>query len=125
MNSFKELEAWKSCRQLRVEIWVLVKKFPFEEKYRLTDQLIRSSRSATSQIAEGFGRFHYLENVHFCRISRGSLNEILDHLSVALDSAYISIEEHDKFEVQTITCIRILNGYIRYLLRAKEGDTIQ
>jgi len=125
MNSFKELEAWKSCRQLRVEIWLLVKTFPFEEKYRLTDQLIRSSRSATSQIAEGFGRFHYLENVHFCRISRGSLNEILDHLSVALDSAYISIEEHDKFEIQTITCIRILNGYIRYLLRAKDGDTIQ
>ena len=38
----------------------LVKKFPPEEKYRLTDQLLRSSRSITAQIAEGHGRFHYL-----------------------------------------------------------------
>jgi four helix bundle protein len=121
MNTFKELEAWKSCRILRIDIWSLVKKLPTEEKYRLTDQLIRSSRSATNQIAEGFGRFHYLENVHFCRISRGSLNEIIDHISVALDSGYITIEEHDKLENQAVNSIRILNGYIRYLLKAKNG----
>lgn len=122
MNTFKELETWKLCRQLRLDIWSKVKLFPLDEKYRLADQLIRSSRSATTQIAEGYGRFHYLENVHFCRISRGSLSEIIDHLSVALDSGYISVEEHDKLEAQTMNCIKILNGYIRYLLKAKRED---
>ncbi len=104
-----------------MDVWQMVKAFPPEEKYRLSDQMIRCSRSATAQIAEGYGRFYYLENVHFCRISRGSLTELIHHLSVALDSEYISIQSHDKIEAQIIACIRILNGYIRYLLRAKNG----
>ena len=120
MQSFKELEVWKACRQLRMDVWQMVKSFPPEEKYRLSDQMIRCSRSATAQIAEGYGRFHYLENVHFCRISRGSLNELIDHLSVALDSEYISLHSHDKIVAQIIACNRILKGYIRYLLQAKK-----
>ena len=50
-ETFEELEVWKLARQLKKEIRELVKKFPFDEKYRLTDQIIRSSRSAGSNIA--------------------------------------------------------------------------
>jgi four helix bundle protein len=120
MKSFKDLDVWKKCRQLRLETWTLVKTFPSEEKYRLTDQMIRCTRSTTTQIAEGYGRFHYQENVQFCRISRGSLFEFLDHLTVALESEYISAERHNDLENLTTDCIRLLNGYINYLLKAKE-----
>lgn len=88
MHSFEELEVWKKARSLRKEISSLVKTFPNEEKYRLTDQIIRSSRSSTSNIAEGFGRFHYQENIQFCRQARGSLTETIDHLLCAFDEKF-------------------------------------
>ena len=121
MRTFKDLEVWKKCRQLRQEIWNLVKTFPAEEKYRLSDQLIRSSRSPSAQIAEGYGRYHFQENIQFCRIARGSLYEIIDHLSVSLDSEYISIEKHNSLEELSYECIRLLNGYINYLIKAKSN----
>jgi len=67
MNGFEDLDVWKKSRDFRIEISDLIKKFPAEEKYRLTDQLIRASRSVTANIAEGHGRFHYLDNLKFCR----------------------------------------------------------
>lgn len=54
MNSFKELEVWKSARELRKSISNLTKDFPKEEKYRLVDQITRSSRSVAANVAEGF-----------------------------------------------------------------------
>jgi four helix bundle protein len=45
MGAFTDLEVWKKARLLRNNIAYLVKSFPAEEKYRLTDQIIRSSRS--------------------------------------------------------------------------------
>ena len=120
MNSFKELEVWKACRELRLLIWKTVKSFPPEEKYRLTDQMIRASRSATTQIAEGYGRFHFQENIQFCRISRGSLFELIDHLTVAHDSEYINEQEHNDLDQKTVRCIQLLNGYINYLVKAKD-----
>jgi len=119
MRTFKDLEVWKKCRQLRQEIWNLVKTFPAEEKFRLSDQMIRSSRSPSTQIAEGYGRYHYQENVQFCRIARGSLYEVLDHLSVCLDSEYITSEKHDSLESLIYESIRLLNGYINYLINSK------
>lgn len=93
LNSFEKLECWKEAALLRKAISAKTKSFPVEEKYRLTDQLIRASRSVTGNIVEGFGRFHHQENSRFCRISRGSLTEILDHLIVAHEENYISQEE--------------------------------
>ena len=120
--SFKELEAWKKARDLRKEISTLTKSFPKEEKYRLVDQMVRASRSVTANIAEGYGRFHYQENVQFCRQSRGSLTELQDHLTVALDEEYITEEIQTVYDAKAEECIRILNGYINFLLRSKQEN---
>jgi len=77
MDNFYDLEVWKEARKLRNSVFKLTKKFPEYEKYKLADQVIRSSRSVTQNIAEGHGRFHYQENIQFCRTSRGSLSEPL------------------------------------------------
>ncbi len=66
-STFEDLEIWQLARNFRKEISTLVKTFPSEEKYRLTDQMIRSSRSVTANIAEGYGRYHFQENIQFCR----------------------------------------------------------
>ncbi|MBP7810327.1 MAG: four helix bundle protein [Bacteroidia bacterium] len=120
--SFEELECWKEAADLRKRIRVIVKTFPQEEKYKLVDQLIRASRSATANIAEGFGRYHYKENAKFCRNSRGSLNEIIDHLIVAREEEYISDKELAELKIKTNKCILILNGYIKYLLKNKKEE---
>jgi four helix bundle protein len=46
-DDFRDLEVWKRCRDIRKKIWDLCKNLPSEEKYRLSDQMIRSSRSST------------------------------------------------------------------------------
>lgn len=93
ITTFESLECYKVGVELRKEISILVKLFPIEEKYRLADQMIRCSRSVTNNIAEGYGRFHYLDNAKFCRNSRGSLMELLDHLLIAYESEYITLEQ--------------------------------
>ena len=56
VKSFKELEVYKLSRELAKEIFILSKTFPHEEKYSLTDQMRRSSRSVGAQIAEAWER---------------------------------------------------------------------
>jgi len=115
MNSFEDLETWQKCRQFRNDISALVKHFPIEERYRLTDQLIRCSRSVTANIAEGHGRFHYQDNLKFCRNARGSLNETLDHLICACDEEIITSEQLGTLRNKYNECHRMLNGYITFL----------
>ncbi|MEO8886002.1 MAG: four helix bundle protein [Mucilaginibacter sp.] len=120
MNGFEDLDVWKKCRQLRNDISVLLKKFPDEEKYRLIDQLKRCSRSVTANIAEGHGRFHYLDNLKFCRNARGSLNEVLDHLICANDESIINDQQLQEYRKQYDECFRLLNGYISFLKNKNE-----
>ena len=107
---------------LRKDISDMLKGFPKEEKYRLTDQMLRASRSVTANIAEGYGRFHFQENVQFCRQARGSLAELQDHLTVALDEGYISQKVEKEYSIRVEECIRILNGYINFLLKSKQTN---
>ena len=71
----EDLNVWIKCRELKNRLTEVARELPAEEKYRLTDQLIRASRSVTNNIAEGYGRFHFQENIQFLRQSRGSLFE--------------------------------------------------
>ena len=118
-SSFEELEAWKECRKLRQMISNLIKSFPEYEKFRLTDQILRSSKSSCANISEGHGRYHYQENIQFCRIARGSLSETHNHLTDALDEKYITKEEFEIHVNQVKLCTRLLNGYINYLEKQK------
>ena len=117
MNGFEDLEVWRKCRAFRLEVSDLVKTFPAEEKYRLADQLIRASRSVTADIAEGHGRFHYQDNLRFCRNARGSLNEILDHLICAVDEQLVPAGKLEHFRTKYEECLRLLNGYIGFLTK--------
>ena len=123
MASFTELEVWKQSRKIRIWISQLTKSFPVEEKYRLTDQIIRSSRSIGNNLAEGHGRFHYQDNIRFCVMARGSLTETLDHLLIALDEKFITNETLQSFQPEYESCLRLLNGYIQYL-KTKKSDGI-
>jgi|SRR6185312_5624026 len=115
MKSFMDLEVWKKSRILRNKISELTKSFSLEEKYRLTDQIIRSSRSIGNNIAEGHGRFHYADASKFLINARGSATETIDHLVIAFDEGYISDEVVNQYKEDCEECQKMINGYINYL----------
>ena len=121
-GDFRDLEVRQLCKEIRQEVWKLTKTFPEEEKYRLSNQMIRSSRSATDCIAEGYGRYHYQENIQFCRQSRGSLSELINQVDTALECEYIDENYYVRMTDKIKRAIRVLNGYVKYLKNRKEKD---
>jgi len=115
ITHFTDIEAWKLARKLRVAVYSVIKELPTEERYDLASQMRRAAISCSANIAEGYGRFHYQENIQFCRISRGSMYETQDHLITCTDNQYISKELYDKIWELSMNAIKVLDGYIRYL----------
>ena len=109
IRSFEDLECWKVGTELRRFVSQLIKTFPKEEQFDLTSQMKRASRSVTHNIAEGYGRFHYQENIQFCRQARGSLYELIDQFIVAFDEKYITNEELIKGKEQINKSLALLN----------------
>lgn len=120
-QNFEELEVWKKTRQLKNEIFEEIKSFPQEEKYRLCDQIVRSSRSVNAQIAEGHGRRTYPDRLRFCVQGRGSLSETLNHLIDAFDCKYISEERLAHYRIKISEVEKLLNGYINWLDEKAKG----
>lgn len=124
IKSFEDLECWKACVDVRRFVSSLIKKFPQTEKYDLIDNMKRAARSATRNIAEGYGRFHYKENIQFCRQSRGSLFELIDDLITSKDEHYITDSEFSEGKIKIERALSILNGYINYLRSAQNEKTV-
>jgi four helix bundle protein len=122
IRTFEDLDVWKVCRDLRTQIATIARAFPWEEQYRLRDQLIRASRSVTANLAEGYGRFHYAENMQFARQARGSLYEIIDHLTVAQEEKLISDKTFTLMCEDVLRAVLVVNGFIRYLSKARTSS---
>lgn len=105
----------EKARIFKNQINELANSFPVHEKFRLTDQLIRSSRGITATIAEGHGRYTFKDQLHFCIMARGSLSESLNHLIDAFDCKFINEEKLIYFKTMINEIERLLNGYITYL----------
>ena len=109
---FEELELWKKVRGFKKEVCKEARGFPGEEKYKLTDQTIRSSRSINALIVEGHGRFTYPDQIHYCIQARGSLTETINHFIEAFDEGYISEEKLKYNKIKSKEIERLLNGYL-------------
>jgi four helix bundle protein len=87
IKSFEDLDVWRVAREIRRDFYQLADRFPKHEQYGLGHQVRTAAVSLTANIAEGYGRFHFKENIQFCRIARGSAYELLDHLIACNDQA--------------------------------------
>lgn len=118
-----KLEVWVRAKEFAVLIYKEVTPhLPADEKWNLTQQLKRAAQSVPANIAEGYGRFHFLDNVRFCYIARGSLTEIQSHMALAHDLGYISNELYRRMTAQAESIGKQLNNYIAYLKRSKQGE---
>ena len=118
-----KLEVWVRAKDFALSIYKeVVPHSPTDEKWNLTQQLKRAAQSIPANIAEGHGRYHFLDNVRFCYIARGSLTEIQSHMALAHDLGYLSDEIYVRMTGQTKSVGKQLNNYIAYLKRSKQGD---
>jgi four helix bundle protein len=117
------LEVWKKAEELAVFVYQeILPKLPANEKWNLNQQIRRAVASVPANIAEGHGRFYYQENVRFCYIARGSLVETYSHLVLVYDLKYIPDELFTNLKQQIEAQMRMINGYIAYLKRSKQGE---
>jgi four helix bundle protein len=82
IESFQDLVVWQKSMDLVTESYVLVHRLPQNEQYRLASQMRRAAVSIPANIAEGFGRWHSKEFVHFLLVANGSLKELETHLLI-------------------------------------------
>lgn len=87
-------DVFKLSYKIAMDIFHFTRNFPKEERYSLTDQIVRSSRSVSATIAEGWGRRIYEnEFKKYLIYSMGSLEETKVWLYFSRDCGYISIEK--------------------------------
>ena len=117
----------KQARQVStfedLEVYRVAKRLPQEEKFGLTSQIRCAAVSVTNNIAEGHGRFHFLEQTKFMLQSRGSLEEWLDDLNVCADEGYLPIQEIESVRQESWRVHKLINGYIRFLRRRASGGS--
>jgi four helix bundle protein len=121
-KTFEDLEAWKAGRELRIFVFRKIVPVLMQlREFGLCDQIKRASRSVTHNIAEGHGRYHFLDNYRFCSQARGSLNEVLDQIITCHDDSLIDDEFYQKGRGHFNTTLRILNGYMSWLKRSAKA----
>ena len=124
-RSFEELDVYRTAREFRKRMYGVAKRLPDTEKYGLASQIRRAAVSLTNNIAEGYGRFHYLDNIKFVLVSRGSLCELVDDLNTCEDERYLSPDEIAALKHEAERLTQLINGYIRYLRDQKAGAALQ
>ena len=122
VSGLEKLDVWCKARDFAVGVnKEILSLLPLEEKWSLNQQVRRSSQSIPANIAEGHGRFYFQDNVRFCYISRGSLEETLGHIVYAYKVGYISETLYKSFVVDGENLNRLINGYIGFLKKSKQG----
>src|SRR5881628_2545650 len=107
-QTFEDLEAYKSARAFRKVMYAVGRRLPDFEKFELAGQIRRAAVSLTNNIAEGHGRFHYLDQVKFVLQSRGSGQELIDDLNVSEDENYLTAAEVAELKEQGWKVLRLL-----------------
>lgn len=123
-RTFEDLEVYQAAREFRKVMYRVAKRLPDIEKFGLVSQIRRAAVSLTNNIAEGHGRYHYLEQIKFMLQSRGSLEELIDDLNVCADEEYLPNNEIPQLKQQGWRVYQLTNGYIRYLRERKAGATL-
>lgn len=123
IEGLNRLEVWQRAKDFALRIYrEVLPGLPAEEKWGLAQQLRRSSTSISANIAEGYGRFYYQDNVRFCYTARGSLQETLSHLVFCHEAGFVSSPVYKPLAQEGAEIGKMLNGYIAYLKSSKQGE---
>lgn len=122
-RTFEDMEVYKAARAFRVAMYAVNRRLPAFEKFELGSQIRRAAVSLTNNIAEGHGRFHFLDQIKFMLQARGSLQELLDDLNICEDEEYLPPPEVARIKQPGWHVLRLLNGYLRWLRECKTNQS--
>lgn len=106
-EDYKELDVFNKSMELTMEIFMLTKSFPQEEKYSLVDHIRRSSRSVCANIAEAWRRRRYKRAfISSMNNAESEANETRVWLEIAYRCGYIDIEAKERLDKQYDVVIR-------------------
>ena len=112
-RSFEDLQVYQSAREFRKLMYDVARKLPDIEKFGLAGQIRRAAISLTNNLAEGHGRFHFLDQIKFTLISRDSLEELMDDLNVCFDENYLPPTQVEELKTSGWHLLNLTNGYLR------------
>lgn len=109
IKKFSDLNVYKDSFELAMEIFKLTRNFPVEERYSLTDQILRASRSVPSNIAEAYGKRNYSKQFIFSlTISESEANETICWLHFSEKCEYLSKEKCQELESRYEIILKML-----------------
>jgi four helix bundle protein len=115
---FRDLVCWQLSYELKCEIFKFTATGPASKEFKYRDQIRDSSRSAPSNIAEGFGRFRPRDSARFFEIARASLMETQNHLIDGRDCGYLSDSLYSRLMNLSRAALKATTNY----MRAKQRD---
>ncbi len=123
IKDFKTLKVWQKANAFEQEIDILAKGFPAFEQYRLTDQLVRASRSIGANIAEGNTQLFIKRELFHANAALGSAGEVRNHLLTAYQNSYLHKEKYNSLDTKIVEIIKMLHGYIKRLKLEIKNDS--
>lgn len=121
-RSFEDLDCYQMALDVMVNMHQIADALPGIEKYDLASQMRRASKSVSANLAEGYGRFHYLDTLRFYSIARGSLTESINHLITAKTLGYIEQDFFEQLYDLARNTERALNGLMNYVRKQRQGS---
>ncbi|MFB3887581.1 MAG: four helix bundle protein, partial [Thermodesulfobacteriota bacterium] len=117
---FEKLWVWQKAHQLMVEVHDILKKLPYHERFKIKDQLDRSSTSVPDNIAEGHTSYYYQDKIKAFNVARKESGESQNHIRTLQAREYITEDQADDIVMRYEEVIRGINGYINWV-REKKG----
>ena len=121
-STFEDLEVYQVAREFRKAMYEVAKRLPEIEKFGLANQIRRAAVSLTNNIAEGHGRYHFLDQIKFMLQSRGSLEELIEDLNTCEDEDYLAVANVSRLKDVGWRVRQLIDGYIRYLREQRISD---
>lgn len=121
-RSFENLACYQLGLKLFQAAYKLAGKLPAHEGYNLIDQLRRAALSTILNIAEGYGRYHYLDKLRFFYIARGSMCETWSAFIAAYTVGYIDEDQLAWARDTENEAEKALNGYVNFIRKQQLGS---
>jgi four helix bundle protein len=121
-STFEDLVVYQVAREFRKAMYRVARQLPDVEKFVLASQMRRAALSLINNIAEGHGRYHYLDQIKFTLQSRGSVEELIDDLNTCEDEQYLPVNGVTPLKQEGWRLRQLIDGYIRYLREQKNSE---
>ena len=121
MPTFRDLWIWKESHQLMLEIHKFVMTLPIDERYRLRNQIERSSASVSDNIAEGYTAYYINEKIKGMLIARKEAGETQNHAETMASKGYMTRSSARDWVNRYERIMAGINSYVNFIRDKKQN----